>query len=191
MSIPLEDSPFKGTTPCSFAVESNNQIYCVNIGRCCICSDCKDYTPVINFNDNSHSSLRSTWKRLEDETCYWFECSNCGSHPPLDEYKNSYFSPYCPICGHKLYSKDEPILNVDPGFYKHFKGKDYYVYGVAKHTETSECLVVYRALYGNNEIHVRPLNMFTELVEDLSYHYRGPRFFKIEDNSEGFHGSNN
>ncbi|MGF7059809.1 DUF1653 domain-containing protein [Brassicibacter mesophilus] len=49
--------------------------------------------------------------------------------------------------------------------YKHFKGKDYLVLNLAKHSETLEDLVVYQALYGEYGIWVRPLSMFLEKVE--------------------------
>lgn len=51
------------------------------------------------------------------------------------------------------------------GKYEHYKGKQYEVIGFAKHSETLEELVVYRALYGENELWVRPLKMFLETVE--------------------------
>ena len=51
------------------------------------------------------------------------------------------------------------------GRYKHYKGNIYEVIGVAKHSETLEEVVVYRALYGDNELWVRPLKMFFEEVE--------------------------
>ena len=51
------------------------------------------------------------------------------------------------------------------GKYKHYKGNEYEVIGVAKHSETLEELVVYRALYGNHDLWVRPIEMFTEEVE--------------------------
>ncbi len=51
------------------------------------------------------------------------------------------------------------------GKYKHYKGKTYEVVGVAKHSETLEELVVYRALYGDNDLWVRPLKEFLEKVE--------------------------
>ena len=49
--------------------------------------------------------------------------------------------------------------------YRHYKGKEYEVIGVAKHSETLEELVMYRALYGEGQIWVRPPKMFVEEVE--------------------------
>ncbi len=51
------------------------------------------------------------------------------------------------------------------GKYKHYKGNMYEVIGVAKHSETLEEMVVYKALYGANELWVRPLKMFLEEAE--------------------------
>jgi hypothetical protein len=51
------------------------------------------------------------------------------------------------------------------GKYRHYKGKDYKVIGVARHSETGEKLVVYQPLYGNLGLAVRPLDMFLEEVE--------------------------
>jgi hypothetical protein len=51
------------------------------------------------------------------------------------------------------------------GKYRHYKGKEYEVIGIAKHSETLEEMVVYRALYGEGELWVRPLKMFLEEVE--------------------------
>ncbi|MCG7601184.1 DUF1653 domain-containing protein [Halomonas sp. McH1-25] len=52
-----------------------------------------------------------------------------------------------------------------PGIYRHYKGQTYEVLGVAHHSETDEPLVVYRALYGDYGLWVRPLDMFVETVE--------------------------
>ena len=49
--------------------------------------------------------------------------------------------------------------------YKHFKGNEYLVLHLAKHSETEEDMVVYQALYGERGIWVRPLRMFEEKVE--------------------------
>lgn len=51
-----------------------------------------------------------------------------------------------------------------PGRYRHYKGKDYAVVGVARHSETEEPMVVYQTLYGNFDWWVRPLAMFREEV---------------------------
>ncbi|WP_447554008.1 DUF1653 domain-containing protein [Vreelandella sp. EE22] len=51
-----------------------------------------------------------------------------------------------------------------PGIYRHYKGALYEVLGAARHSETEEPLVVYRALYGEYGLWVRPLEMFTETV---------------------------
>jgi len=53
---------------------------------------------------------------------------------------------------------------IQPGRYRHYKGNDYEVVGVAKHSETEEEVVVYRALYGERGLWVRPLVMFLETV---------------------------
>lgn len=55
-------------------------------------------------------------------------------------------------------------IMVKLGKYRHFKGGMYEVIAVANHSETLEKLVVYRALYGEGEIWVRPLTMWTETV---------------------------
>ncbi|MBQ2752041.1 MAG: DUF1653 domain-containing protein [Oscillospiraceae bacterium] len=60
------------------------------------------------------------------------------------------------------------------GRYRHFKGNEYRVLGMARHSETLEELVVYQALYGEHGIWVRPAHMWNETVERDGYH--GPRF---------------
>lgn len=52
-----------------------------------------------------------------------------------------------------------------PGRYRHYKGNDYEVIGTARHSETEEELVVYRKLYGDGSMWVRPLAMFMEDIE--------------------------
>ena len=54
---------------------------------------------------------------------------------------------------------------IRPGRYRHFKGKEYRVLGVARHSETLEPLVVYQALYGERGLWVRHAAMWTEQVE--------------------------
>lgn len=52
-----------------------------------------------------------------------------------------------------------------PGRYRHYKGNEYQVIGLVKHSETEETLVLYKTLYGDHSSWVRPLVMFSETVE--------------------------
>lgn len=54
---------------------------------------------------------------------------------------------------------------LQPGRYRHYKGKDYEVIGTATHSETGEKFVVYRTLYGNYDLWVRPEAMFNETIQ--------------------------
>lgn len=54
---------------------------------------------------------------------------------------------------------------IKPGRYRHFKGREYEVIGVAKHSETLEEMVVYRQLYGEHGLWIRPASMWEETVE--------------------------
>ena len=65
------------------------------------------------------------------------------------------------------------------GKYHHFKGNEYEVIGIAKHSETLEEMVVYRALYGDGDIWVRPVSMWNETVERDGKVFK--RFTFIED----------
>lgn len=56
-------------------------------------------------------------------------------------------------------------MDVKPGKYRHFKGNEYEVLGTARHSETLEEMVVYRALYGDGGLWVRPATMWNETVE--------------------------
>lgn len=53
---------------------------------------------------------------------------------------------------------------ISTGRYRHFKGNDYIVLGVARHSETQEQFVVYRQAYGDQSLWIRPLAMFRETV---------------------------
>ncbi len=68
-------------------------------------------------------------------------------------------------------------MQLQPGKYRHFKGMEYQLVGLAKHSETLEDMVVYRALYGDGGLWVRPAAMWNETVDRPDYH--GPRFLYI------------
>ncbi|HEY8914269.1 DUF1653 domain-containing protein [Lacisediminihabitans sp.] len=70
------------------------------------------------------------------------------------------------------------MSELQPGLYRHYKGNLYDVVGTATHSETEETLVVYRALYGDNGLWVRPLAMFRETVEIDGQSVR--RFARVE-----------
>ncbi len=65
------------------------------------------------------------------------------------------------------------------GIYRHFKGNLYELVDIAKHSETLEQMVVYRALYGEGGLWVRPLHMWSEQVDRDGY--TGPRFTYIRE----------
>ncbi|MDF0751413.1 DUF1653 domain-containing protein [Marinobacter sp. 71-i] len=69
--------------------------------------------------------------------------------------------------------------DIRPGRYRHYKGMDYEVIGVARHSETEEQMVVYRCLYGDHGLWVRPLAMFRETVEVAGEQV--PRFVYVGD----------
>ena len=70
-------------------------------------------------------------------------------------------------------------MSVKLGKYHHFKGNEYEVIHIAKHSETLENMVVYRALYGDGEIWVRPEAMWDETVEKNGQTFK--RFTYIEE----------
>lgn len=70
-------------------------------------------------------------------------------------------------------------MEIKPGKYRHFKGNYYEVLGTASHSETMEPMVVYRALYGEGGLWVRPAAMWNEIVDKDGYH--GPRFQLVEE----------
>ncbi len=71
------------------------------------------------------------------------------------------------------------MSTIQTGRYRHYKGKEYEVIGIARHSETEEELVVYRTLYGNFDLWVRPKEMFMETV--LIDGVEVPRFQRIRE----------
>jgi hypothetical protein len=90
-------------------------------------------------------------------------------------------SPYTPTKFDRTYplQKDVFMHTLKIGRYRHFKGNEYEVIGVAKDSETLAPFVVYRALYGDTQqLWIRPATMFLEVVEKNGK--RMPRFEFIE-----------
>ena len=70
-------------------------------------------------------------------------------------------------------------MEIKKGRYRHFKGNEYEVIGMAKHSETLEDMVVYRQLYGDGGLWVRPANMWNEEIERNGEKFR--RFTFIDE----------
>ncbi|WP_445766855.1 DUF1653 domain-containing protein [Rheinheimera sp.] len=77
---------------------------------------------------------------------------------------------------------------LEPGYYQHYKGAYYQVIDCARHSETEQWLVIYRALYGDFGLWARPLDMFTENVEIAGELL--PRFLFISAEKPGEIGQN-
>ena len=73
---------------------------------------------------------------------------------------------------------EEAIRTIPPGKYRHFKGNEYEVIAVARHSETGEPMVVYRALYDEGGIWCRPADQWNETVERNGRTYR--RFWRLD-----------
>lgn len=63
-----------------------------------------------------------------------------------------------------MQSEKKTADNISPGRYRHYKGNEYEVLCLAKHSETEELMVVYKALYGEGQVWVRPASMWNETV---------------------------
>lgn len=70
-----------------------------------------------------------------------------------------------------IVSQEKVTIKVK-GIYRHYKGDYYIVEEIGTHTETMEQMVIYRALYGNNDVWIRPLSMFLEEVKNKDQMHR-------------------
>ena len=73
------------------------------------------------------------------------------------------------------------LMELARGRYRHFKGGEYEVIDVARDSETEQLMVIYRALYGDFGLWVRPLTIFTEMIERNGIRVR--RFERIADSN--------
>ena len=74
---------------------------------------------------------------------------------------------------------EQAVSEITPGRYRHFKGNEYEVLCIARHSETTEPMVVYKALYGEGGVWVRPADMWNETLIRDGVTYQ--RFTRIED----------
>ena len=74
-----------------------------------------------------------------------------------------------------------PLITTPPGLYRHYKGNLYQVVDTVRHSETLEPMTLYRALYGEHGLWVRPAAMFLEVIEFQGA--RQPRFAKVAEDS--------
>ena len=73
---------------------------------------------------------------------------------------------------------EEAVNSIPPGRYRHFKGNEYEVICIARHSETEEPMVVYQALYGDGGVWCRPAGMWNERVVRNGIAYR--RFYRLD-----------
>jgi hypothetical protein len=75
-----------------------------------------------------------------------------------------------------------PLISTPPGRYRHYKGGVYEVIGTARHSETLEPLTLYRSLYGEHGLWVRPAAMFEEIVDVVfeGKRLQQPRFSRLD-----------
>lgn len=73
---------------------------------------------------------------------------------------------------------EEAVSAIPCGRYRHFKGNDYEVIGIARHSETEEAMVVYRTMYGEGSLWTRPASMWNETVTRDGKTYR--RFYRLD-----------
>ena len=73
---------------------------------------------------------------------------------------------------------EEAVRTIPPGRYRHFKGREYEVICIARHSETEEPMVVYEALYGDGGVWCRPAEMWNERIIRNGAAYR--RFYRLD-----------
>ena len=74
---------------------------------------------------------------------------------------------------------EEAVKTIAVGKYRHIKGNEYEVISIARHSETTEPMVVYRAMYGDHGVWVRPAEMWNETIEREGKTFK--RFEKIDE----------
>ena len=113
----------------------------------------------------------------DDYTTSIFTCPKCGTPYILDDLlklkeKYNKIGIACKKCLHEFNKEDIIKREITPGRYRHFKGKNYEVIGIAKNATNNENLndmVVYRALYGDYQLYYRDIIEFSSKVNKNKY----------------------
>lgn len=113
----------------------------------------------------------------DDFSTYVYICPECGTPYLLDDLLklktlNIDVNIICQHCDYKFDNKSIIKREIAPGRYRHFKGKDYEVIGIAKNATNNENLndmVIYRALYGDYQLYYRDIVEFSSRVNKIKY----------------------
>lgn len=110
--------------------------------------------------------------KRSSEILVHFSCGHCGKWWTIGDAPSGKEKWFCPWCGVARERKRKKVVRLSVaakklklGIYEHCKGGRYAVIGVALHSETLEEMVVYRAMYGEHLLYVRPFVMFVEKIE--------------------------
>lgn len=122
-----------------------------------------------------------------------YSCTIASGRPTLLEHNDlRWIKPeeitqyaFCPADTEILKRISEKAMtSIKPGIYRHFKGNEYELIGMAKHSETLEPMVVYRALYGEHGLWVRPAAMWSEAVQTPNGEVKRFTYIRDKNNDE-------
>lgn len=148
------------------------------------CYDLKVHNTINEDGNNTSFILKDVYKdgveiQLSDDdfSTYVYVCPQCGTPYLLDDLLklkslNNDVNIICQHCDYKFDNKSIVKREITPGKYRHFKGEDYEVIGIAKNATNNENLndmVVYRALYGDYQLYYRDIVEFSSRVNKIKY----------------------
>lgn len=148
------------------------------------CYDLKVHNTISEDGNNVSFILKDVYKdgveiQLSDDdfSTYVYTCPKCGTPYLLDDLLklktlNNDVNIICQHCNYEFDNKSIIKREITPGKYRHFKGQDYEVIGIAKNATNNENLndmVVYRALYGDYQLYYRDIVEFSSRVNKIKY----------------------